>query len=172
MDTGIIPMLQVGKTEAQRGKVTFSRSHSKSVGELGLKSSSGQFQILYFWAFKLCDLLANVKVSAPCLVPSKPPVNVNCSDHDNSEDTWAIFAWGKGMEYRMAFLASSFIDSYISIRFPWKGSCRNEPHAKYSLPIQNKRDTHTHTRMHISIHMLTLGISETRQSIVKQCTMA
>lgn len=96
MGTKIIPMLQVGKTEAWRGKVTFPRSHSKQVGELGLKTNSGQFQSLCSSAPKLCDLLMNSKVSAPCLVPSKHPVSVGCSDHDNSEDTWAAFAWGSG----------------------------------------------------------------------------
>ena len=59
---------------------------------------------------------------------------------------------GRGTECRMDILVSSSMDSYISIRFPWEGSCWDEPHAKYSLLIQNKRDIFTYIYIYIYIH--------------------
>lgn len=165
MGTGFIPMLQVGKAEAQRGKKWLPPDRTASMYEnRGLTPALGNF--------KACALEPPSYVTSWEMSGSQLhawyPVNVSYSDHDNSEDTWATFVWGQGeMEYRMDFLASSIRDSYISIRFPWEGSCWDELHAKYSLLIQNKRGLfiYIHTCSHF-------GVSETRQNIVKQRTKA
>lgn len=165
MGTGFIPMLQVGKAEAQRGKKWLPPDRTASMYEnRGLTPALGNF--------KACALEPPSYVTSWEMSVSQLhawyPVNVSYSDHDNSEDTWATFVWGQGeMEYRMDFLASSIRDSYISIRFPWEGSCWDELHAKYSLLIQNKRGLfiYIHTCSHF-------GVSETRQNIVKQRTKA
>lgn len=165
MGTGFIPMLQVGKAEAQRGKKWLPPDRTASMYEnRGLTPALGNF--------KACALEPPSYVTSWEMSVSQLhawyPVNVSYSDHDNSEDTWATFVWGQGeMEYRMDFLASSIRDSYISIRFPWEGSRWDELHAKYSLLIQNKRGIfiYIHTCSHF-------GVSETRQNIVKQRTKA
>lgn len=165
MGTGFIPMLQVGKAEAQRGKKWLPPDRTASMYEnRGLTPALGNF--------KACALEPPSYVTSWEMSVSQLhawyPVNVSYSDHDNSEDTWATFVWGQGeMEYRMDFLASSIRDSYISVRFPWEGSRWDELHAKYSLLIQNKRGIfiYIHTCSHF-------GVSETRQNIVKQRTKA
>ena len=93
MGTGIIPMLQVGKTEAQRGKKWLPPDHTASKYESqGLNPALGNF--------KACALETPSYVTCWEMSGSQfhawYPVNVSCSDRDNSEDTWATFVWGQG----------------------------------------------------------------------------
>ena len=93
MGTGFIPMLQVGKAEAQRGKKWLPPDHTASRYEnQGLTPALGNF--------KACALEPPSYVTSWEMSGSQfhawYPVNVSCSDHDNSKDTWATCLGARG----------------------------------------------------------------------------